>query len=186
MAFYSRNLPHWQPEHVPVFLTWRLYGSLPCGTVTPDCAPPANESAGRKFVMADRLLDQAKTGPRWLRDPRVASCLIAIIARGTDELHQFQLHAYVIMPNHVHLLITPAVSVTRIMRGIKGISAREANRILSRGGKAFWQDESYDHWVRSEQEFGRIRTYIEMNPVSVGLAKKAEEWPWTSAGKIAW
>jgi REP element-mobilizing transposase RayT len=116
----------------------------------------------------------------------VASCLIAIIARGTDELHQFQLHAYVIMPNHVHLLITPAVSVTRIMRGIKGISAREANRILSRGGKAFWQDESYDHWVRSEQEFGRIRTYIEMNPVSVGLAKKAEEWPWTSAGKIAW
>ena len=49
--------------------------------------------------------------------------------------------------------------------------------------RRFPQDESYDHWVRSEQEFGRIRTYIEMNPVSAGLVRKAEEWPWTSAGK---
>jgi len=186
MAFYSRNLPHWQPEGAPVFLTWRLYGSLPCGTVTLDCALPARESAGRRFVMADRLLDQAKTGPKWLRDERVASCLVDIIARGGTELRQFQLHAYVIMPNHVHLLITPAASITKIMRGIKGVSARDANRILGREEKAFWQDESYDHWVRSEQEFARIRVYIEMNPVSAGLASKAEEWPWTSAGKIAW
>ena len=77
------------------------------------------------------------------------------------------------MPNHVHLLILPRITVAKIMRWRKGSTARRANQLLERTGLPFWQDESYDHWVRSRQEFSRIIAYIEENPVSAGLVN----WP---------
>jgi type I restriction enzyme R subunit/putative DNA methylase len=55
--------------------------------------------------------------------------------------------------------------------------------LLHRTGERFWQDESFDHWVRSEGEFIRIQKYIENNPVKAGLVAKAEDWPWSSASK---
>jgi hypothetical protein len=64
---------------------------------------------------------------------------------------------------------------------LKGFCAHECNRILGRAGQTFWQDESYDHLVRSELEFGRIQRYIEQNPVTAGLALAAEQFPWSSA-----
>jgi len=89
------------------------------------------------------------------------------------------------MPNHVHILITPGVSLAKITQALKGKSARKANLILDRTGQIFWQDESFDHWVRCEREFCRIAAYIEENPVSAGLVKAAEDWPWSSAtGKL--
>jgi putative transposase len=81
------------------------------------------------------------------------------------------------MPNYVHPLIHPRLPIAKIMRGMKGVSSRDANRILGREGRAFWQDE---------YEFGKIRSYIEVNPVSAGLVKKAEDWAWSNAGKIEW
>ena len=56
---------------------------------------------------------------------------------------------FVVMPNHVHVLLTPRVPLEKITRVLKGYSAREANRILERVGRRFWQTESYDHWIRS-------------------------------------
>jgi hypothetical protein len=50
---------------------------------------------------------------------------------------------------------------------------------------AFWQNESYDHVVRNEEEFRRIQRYIELNPVRAGLVESAEEFRWSSAG-AAW
>ena len=194
MIFYARNLPHWQPEGACIFLTWRLYGTLPRGTVTPDCALPSQqirhsvssrdrdeESAGAKFKRLDQQLDRMRIGPRWLEESRIAACVEDAILRGEKPLAQYLLHAYVVMPNHVHLLISPQLPISRIMRGIKGVSARDANRILGRKGKIFWQDESYDHWVRDEEQFGKILFYIEYNPVGVGLVKRPEEWKWSSA-----
>jgi hypothetical protein len=67
------------------------------------------------------------------------------------------------------------------MRGIKGHSAHLANHILDLAGQPFWQDESFDHWVRKPAEAARITQYIENNPVAAGLAAKASEWPWSSA-----
>jgi len=67
------------------------------------------------------------------------------------------------------------------MNGLKGVTARDVNSILGRKGKHFWQDESFDHWVRSPKEFDRIRAYVEMNPVSAGLASRPQDWPWSSA-----
>jgi REP element-mobilizing transposase RayT len=177
MALYRRNLPHWQPEHHTFFLTWRLCGSLPRGTGTPACMP----SPGMQFVLVDRILDTASSGPLWLKDPRIAQLVVLAISRGAVDLNQYRLHSYVVMANHVHLLITPAIPLPKITKGLKGVTARAANQILRRPGKPFWLDESYDHWVRSPREFDRITGYIENNPVAAGLVSRAEDWPWSSA-----
>jgi REP element-mobilizing transposase RayT len=87
------------------------------------------------------------------------------------------------MPNHVHLLVTPDVAATRWLGPLKGFTAHEANRVLGRSGQPFWQDESYDHLVRSDTEFERIRNYIESNPMKAALVAAAESWLWSSARK---
>jgi hypothetical protein len=63
----------------------------------------------------------------------------------------------------------------------KGAAARQANRLLSRTGTPFWQEESYDHLVRNTLELGRIENYIIQNPVQAGLVRSAEEYRWSSA-----
>ncbi len=127
------------------------------------------------------MLDRAATGPRWLKDERVAQCVVDSLHYGARELHLYRLRAWVLMINHVHVLIYPNAELARITKAIKGFSARQANEILVRTGQPFWQDESYDHWVRSPEELERIARYIELNPVTAGLASRAENWRWSSA-----
>ena len=95
-----------------------------------------------------------------------------------------QLHHYAVMPNHVHLLVTPTVPVSKLMHSLKLYTAREANRVLGLSGKPFWQDESYDRLVRDQSEFDRIARYIEWNPVRSGLAAVPEAYAWSSAWPI--
>jgi putative DNA methylase len=106
---------------------------------------------------------------------------------GAAKLGHYDLHAFVIMANHVHVLVTPHVNPSTMLHSLKGFSAREANRLLGRTGEPFWQSESYDHWVRDQREFNRIRRYIENNPVSAGLVSQPEDYRWSSgfAGSIA-
>ncbi len=85
------------------------------------------------------------------------------------------------MPNHVHVVFEPNVPLRSIMCWLKGRTARAANRILGRTGTPFWQDESYDHWIRSGKELEEVIGYVECNPVHAGLVKAEEEWPWSSA-----
>ena len=129
----------------------------------------------------DAKLDKAEYGPRWLEEEAVARCVVQAIGRGETALRQYIVHAFVVMPNYVHLLIEPRTSLARITNGLKGVSARDANRILARTGKHFWQDESFDHWVRNPGEFQRIRDYIVQNPVRAGLAQDPLGWEWSSA-----
>jgi putative transposase len=69
-----------------------------------------------------------------------------------------------------------------VARAIKGFTAYQAtNRILGRAGRSFWQDESYDHLVRSSAEFERIQVYIENNPVKASLVAEAGQFRWSSA-----
>lgn len=175
MTYYVRNLPHWQPAGKDVFITWRLNGSLPAHLKIPD-------SAGRRFRSFDRALDLAAAGPVWLMDPRVATCVVAALHRGQAQ-EMFCLHAYVVMANHVHVLLEPRIPIARITKIIKGATAREANRILSLTGTRFWQDESFDHWIRNTPQWHRIRAYIERNPVAAGRVQTPEEWPWSSASR---
>jgi REP element-mobilizing transposase RayT len=130
----------------------------------------------------DRLLDTAKTGPMYLRQPEIAQLVVDAIREGERRFRRYDLHAYVVMPNHVHLLLTPGVPSAQWLGPLKGFTAHLANRSLCRKG-AFWQDESFDHLVRSDQEFGKIISYIENNPVKAGLAFSPPEFPWSSAYK---
>ena len=142
------------------------------------CATTAQ--TGRAFRRIDAILDRSNIGPLWLKDPRVAQCIVDALLKGATDLQFFKLHAFVVMPNHVHALLTPCAPMRRITNGLKGSTARHANLILSRTNHPFWQDESFDHWVRSGREFQRIWAYIESNPVSASLADKPEAWPWSS------
>lgn len=177
MRHYERRLPHWDVVEQPLFVTFRLHGSLPANRVFP---PAGLVSAGKAFVAVDRLLDASTTGPLFLRRPEIAERVVAALQHGERELHRYQLHAFVVMPNHVHLMATPHVPATKWLGPLKGFTAHQANVLLGTHGP-FWQDESYDHLVRSDTEFDRIRAYIEQNPVKAGLAATAEQFLWSSA-----
>ena len=117
----------------------------------------------------------------WLKRPKVAACFVdtLLVAEKTWEL--CDLFAWVVMSNHVHVLLSPHGPLQDVTRAVKKTSARQANLILARTGRPFWQEESYDHWVRDGKEFDRIVGYIEWNPVRAGLVERAEDWPWSSA-----
>lgn len=180
MLEYHRRLPHFQPNYVYIFLTWRHFGSLPA--IIPKGSYP---TPGHAFVAADRALDHPGSGPQWLRDPRIADLVAESIQSGETLRHWYELAAWVVMPNHVHLLILPQVPVPAITRWLKSWTARQANRLLRLAGHPFWQDESYDHWVRNRKQRDRIVRYIEQNPVSAGLTASADQWGWSSAGRQA-
>ena len=180
MPEYHRRLPHFHPPDAYVFLTWRLWGTLPLRVDS-----TARPAAGRAFALQDGALDRCASGPRWLGNCDTANLVAEAILIGESERRFYELCAWVVMPNHVHLLILPRVPIPVLMRWLKGSTARSANRILGRTGRPFWQDESFDHWVRNEREFHRIVAYIEENPVSAGLAATPEDWPWSSAARAS-
>ena len=173
LTYYERHLPHWQPEDAALFITWHLLGSLP---KTVEISPP-----GKAFEAMDRELDRAAIGPRWLLEDRVAQYVADAIQYGARNLALYELRAWVLMANHVHILIYPSANLSRITKSIKNFSARRANAILGLTGQPFWQDESYDHWVRGPEELEKTVQYIEENPVSARLVKRVEDWRWSSA-----
>jgi len=161
-----------------MFITWRLHGSLPANRRFPEAT-----TSGRAFVAMDRLLARATSGPLYLRQSETAAMLVEAI-RYRDP-GDYELHSFVVMPNHVHILVTPHASLSKTMQSLKRFTAREGNRLLGLTGQALWQDESYDRLVRDDREFERIERYIEMNPVSAGLVAEPEEFRWSSAWPIA-
>ena len=131
----------------------------------------------------DRLLDAATSGPLYLRRPEIAVLAADAIHYSAEQLAHYDLHGYIVMANHVHLLVTPRAETARITHSLKRFVAREANQLLGLTGRAFWQDESYDHLVRNGAEFDRIAAYIENNPVRAGLVAVPEDFPWSSAAR---
>jgi putative transposase len=129
----------------------------------------------------DRILDQAATGPKHLGRPEIAALVVTSLREGECRFKRYELHSFVVMPNHVHLLVTPQVPATKWLGPMKGFTAHQANRLLGSTGKPFWQNESYDHLVRSGVEFARIRRYIENNPAKAGLVAEPEDFLWSSA-----
>jgi REP element-mobilizing transposase RayT len=128
----------------------------------------------------DRYVDMARSGPTFLRHEAVARLVVDSLFKG-EELGHYRLGPFAVMVNHVHVLLLPSVPPSRLLKSLKGHTAREANRLLARTGEPFWQRESYDHWVRDEDEFRRIAAYIENNPLKAGLTARAEDYAWSSA-----
>lgn len=110
-----------------------------------------------------------------LKDSRIAQCVTQILFIGAREWALYELYAWVVMPNHVHVLLQPLKPLRAVTRALKSASARAANVILGRTGMPFWQAESYDHWVRDQTEFNRIVRYIERNPVKAGLVERMDD-----------
>lgn len=179
MSYHRRTLPHLYPPGATLFLTWRLFGSLPRGVTPPPGA--GNAAAGKAFLLGDRDLDRTVSGPLWLKDPRIAKVVTQALKRGENEFHLYHLLAWVVMPNHVHVVFQPFRELPQITRWIKGSTARAANLLLGRTGQPFWQYESYDHCIRNSLELNRVILYVERNPVTTGLVEAIEEWQWSSA-----
>ena len=116
----------------------------------------------------------------FLRQDAVAQLVVDSLRKGV-ELGHYELGSFVIMANHVHVLLLPKIAPSQLLKSLKGYTARRANRLLGRAAEPFWQKESYDHWVRDEQEWVRIFAYIEKNPVRAGLVARAEDFKWSSA-----
>lgn len=179
MSYHERALLHFYPPDATLFLTWRLFGSLPRGFRDVS----ASASRGDAFAKSDRLLDSSNEGPHWLKDTQIASLVAAAPEQGDVEYHLYERFAWVIMPNHVHAVLRPFRPLPGVMKWLKGSTARSANRISGRTGNPFWQYETYDHCIRSTLEFNRIVRYVERNPVRAGLAAAIEDWPWSSASR---
>ena len=193
---YERHLPHQVPEGFPIFLTWNLKGAVPQEVTVRlkeewkrlggEAARVGETPQQRKireskliFAMADRYLDKTAAGPMHLRDADAAKIVEDSILFGTTE--RYELFAWCVLGNHVHVLLTPHWDLADITQGIKGYTAHQINGLRNARGSAFWQDESYDHWARDEVEMLRIIDYIENNPVAAGLCKHPQEWRWSSA-----
>lgn len=99
-----------------------------------------------------------------------------------DDGKRYMLHAIVVLRTHVHILLTPLPDgagyfrLAKIMGGIKGASVRSVNKLLKRAG-SLWQDESFDHMIRSDEDFADKLLYIQMNAVETGV-KRPEDYPW--------
>ena len=177
MELYRRRVPHTYHPDQPVFLTWRLDGSLPPNRSFHGGTLPS----GKAFAALDRLLDEASTGPLHLRQPAIADLIVEALLYNAQVLKHYELHAFVIMPNHVHVLLTSTLPLSRLTKSLKGITAKRANAALGQTGKPFWQEETFDRVVRNQREFTRIRNYIEENPVRAGLVRTTFEYRWSSA-----
>jgi putative transposase len=89
----------------------------------------------------------------------------------------YLLHAYVVMPDHLHLLITPTdITLERTMQLIKGgYSHRLASKI------PVWQRGFTDHRIRDAADYSIRRNYLHQNPVTARLCERAESYPFSSA-----
>ncbi len=174
-GIHSRGyLPHLKAEAGVYFVTFRLADSLPAPILGQLDEIPEEQ----RSKQIEQYLDAAH-GECWLRKPDIAEMLSRVVQKFQGE--RYHLHAWVIMPNHVHMLVEPVTgsSLSEILQGIKSVSAHEANRLLRRQGE-FWQKESYDHLIRDDADHARCVEYIAQNPVKAGLAKSAEGFRFSS------
>ena len=193
---HSRGyLPHVKREGASYFITFRLADSLPKEVLLRferEHAEalrrlPANASSEQVGEIhrelrrkVERYLDRG-VGECHLRRPEIADMIAEALRHFHNE--QYLLDDWVVMPNHVHVILWPMPNFTlsEILRSRKRRTAREANLFLRRTGRTFWQRESYDHWIRNDDEKARIRRYIRMNPVNAHLCHVPEDWKWSSA-----
>lgn len=193
MTFTRRNLPHLYFELGIYFVTFRLAGSLPPGfnsqpdrqcydgnkiNSQPDrlCYDSNNRESKNLFINYDRILDSGAFGGNYLINDEIAG-RVKYCLHYPDGI-EYKLICYTVMSNHVHTvfsLLEGNKGLSKIMQSIKGISARESNKILNRTGK-FWQVESFDRLIRNENEFWNIVRYVLNNPVKTKLVKHWKDW----------
>jgi REP element-mobilizing transposase RayT len=163
-----RRLPHWTADEGTYFVTFRLADAL-----SDDLAMRIARRK-RHSALTQRFLDGGH-GRCWLRDHRIAHLVDRAIRHFDGE--RYLLHAWTIMPNHVHaaLRLCGGWTLKDVTQSWKGFSARQANVLLGRSGR-FWQEESHDALLHDQHDLDRVIAYVVANPVKAGLA----DWPWTT------
>lgn len=183
------RLPHWETQDAIYFVTFRLADSLPQHVLIKlreehrefQSRPAAsdteasNRSNVRYIQSINQTLDRG-IGDCFLAQPRIAEIVVGALLHFNKQ--RYCLHAWCVMPNHVHLVFSLASNETlsRVMHSIKRYTAKEANAVLGRSGR-FWQEEYYDHIVRNEKAYERIVDYVRSNPAQADLV----EWPFVSS-----
>jgi len=178
VRIYHRHLPHWRQDGATYFVTARLHDSLPQHCVQyldqlrrALLARPQDKAdyikADRAYFLKMKHYLNAGYGACWLRETEAKRALESTLAHGEEG--QYGLDSYVIMPNHLHVLVNPkrGHELEEILQSWKSVSARQINRIAGRKGRV-WQEESYDRLVRDAAELGRIRRYIERHHAGSG------------------
>lgn len=180
--WYGRGyLPHFDGGEVTQFITFRLSDSLP-QNVLEKWKIEVEQGLITEIEfhrLVDKYLDNG-IGNCYLKDERIAKLIEETLLFFDGQ--KYKLIAWVLMPNHVHLLLIPKnnFSLSEIMHSIKSYTSHEANKILGRKGN-FWSKEYFDRFMRDYEHFAKTIAYIENNPVKAGLCEKANEWQFSSA-----
>lgn len=199
------HLPHWDQEGATYFITWRTADSIPKTVwekwrkerdvwllehgIDPgqkdwrlllEDLPEAARHDFRQFTTRLESEADACHGACVLRHPKLRQ--IVIDALRFFDAQRYTLGDFVVMPNHVHLLVSGMARDAMLsqVESWKRWTSRHINAALSRQGR-FWQDESFDHLVRNEAAFMKFRRYIAENPAKVGL-KETEFTLWQDPG----
>jgi len=183
MEKFRRNLPHWRQNGVTYFITARLADSMPRSRIEQwkeerdlwlrgqglddacelHALPEARQREfQRTFTQIWHDWLDAGEGECVLREPVIAQLVADQLIKGHPAA--YQLDAWVVMPNHLHAVVTPVMQdLSRIVQRWKGASARFINQRLGRSG-TLWQEETFDHIVRSAEQLEHFRRYIQENP----------------------
>jgi len=183
-GWHSRGyLPHFDGRAVPQFITLRLYDGVP-NHVVQKWMGELNvlNSTTDQITLQNRIekyLDHGY-GDAFMKNPCVAEMVQKDLLHYDGE--SYRLSSWVVMPNHIHFLITrsEAIELADIMQSLKSLTSHKANRILMRRGR-FWMADYFDRYIRNSEHFANTVRYIENNPVKVGLCRKPEDWPFSSA-----
>lgn len=173
--YVPRSLPHFDSPGVVQAITFRLDDALP-RTVA---LSTEGETAARYRLRIAEILDGG-FGDCVLKDARAAEAVESVLLRRAQQ--DYDLHAWVVMPNHVHVLISPfpGRAVSDIVQAWKSVSARVIEKVTRRGGRV-WQREYFDRYMRHERHAAATVDYIEQNPVKAGLVRRPEDWRFGSA-----
>jgi putative DNA methylase len=184
VGWHSRGyLPHFDAGPVPQIITIRLIDSFPRARLEQWSEElkvlPRHKAEAERRRRIEEYLDKG-FGSSWLETPDIARIVEDSMLFFDGQ--RYRLHAWVIMPNHVHALLTPLFdsALSEILHSWKSFSAKKANRFLQRSG-GFWQDEYFDRLIRSEKHFRAAVEYIENNPMKAGLCTDPADWSCSSA-----
>ena len=171
-------LPHRDQPGLIQLVTFHLEDSFPAALRSEWEALLKIENNLQRRTQLEAYLDKGG-GECSLRHPEVA----ALVENALRFFHgqRYDLRAWVVMPNHVHVLFkVDNTPMSQVVRSWKRHTARQANRLLGRQGP-FWQEDYWDTWMRDSQHEARAVHYIESNPVKPGLARTSTAWRWSSA-----
>jgi REP element-mobilizing transposase RayT len=152
-----------------------------------DSLPQSVLAARRSTVLAStkRRLDEETLdtgyGECLLAEPSIAEIVQNALLHFDGE--RYRLHAWCVMPNHVHVLLTPLEGsfLSAIVHSWKSFTAHAINKLTGRRGR-LWAEEYFDRAIRDDAHYGACKEYFENNPVTAGLCAEPSEWPFSSWG----